>query len=286
MIYFFAMKSKGMALIVVIVIMTVIAAAVAGIATYIANSFMLTAMRDARQKALYAAESGIHALISMYADNKAKNKPYYLWKLKNYVIDSAYPGVTFNAGNQANFLQANATNPLISVITRPSGIYYVVGNIYFYNHGDQTITADRAKVEWYNMGSLGNILKQMEIGDTSWFGAWLPGRTITLDPPLILAPRRLYGHIGSWYFQSAVPADAIVIVTLFFTDGSKRKAVIMNKGYSGNNEFSITSTGIVKGKVDWKRTIEATYDITAGGRVGPANGRITSWQETEEHITQ
>lgn len=257
-------KRKGIALIAVIVIIAVSAIAVFGIATFISNALVLNTVRSAREQAIYAAQAGIYACLYDY---KADS---YWTKVTNFnPINNLY----YSIGKNANFLLIDASNPQVfsdNVLRR-----IPLANI----NNTQSITANTMKVEWYNIDTSGFTLGQVWLGGTRRFNASASsGQTITLNPAFLLTNQQSFSGAAQnrWVFSNAIPNDAIIIVTFFFTDGSSRKANLLNLGRSGNNEFSITSTGTVRDAADWKRSIEATYDVEAG--------KITSWQETENHI--
>lgn len=262
---------KGIALIALIIIITVVVVTVGGITSFITNGILLAATQSARLQAFYAAQAGIYATIYNYEAaswSKASN------------IDLG-GGVSYSVGKDANFLLIDASQP--EFLKR----YFISGDVVFGNCGlmgyiatrnvcaDQAITIDKMKVEWYNVDKSDFFLRGISWGELRFNGKAASGTTITLNPPCTINANSGAGNVNL-VFPYYPGTEGIYIATFFCTDGSQRKAVLFNRGYSGNKEFSITSTGTVSGKVNVKRTIEATYDY------GCKN--ITSWREVASHI--
>lgn len=260
---------KGIALIAVIIIILITAIAVLGIVVFISNSLLLNVARASMEKAIFAAQAGAYAAIYDYLAN-APGAPYWAKARDVNIIGNVY----YDVGKDANFLLVDADNPQT---VNDSGTNNRLQRIALRNTNQtQTIRVNRMKVEWYNFG--GNLNRIALGGNARWTGTATSGQLITLSSIFTLNARQSFtGTTGNtWRFTTTIPNNAIILVTFYFTDNSTRKAYLLNNGRSGNNEFSITATGEVRGSVNWRRTIEATYDM--GVR------RITSWQETDSHI--
>ena len=254
---------KGIALIIVIIIILLAAIAIFGIISFVANSLYLNVGTSSMEGAISAAQAGIYAAINDYLASPAQ--PYWTKAASVNIIGNKY----YSAGKDANFLLIDADNPQTASD--------LLQRIPLKNMNQtQSITVNQMKVEWYNFSA---SLDRMVLGGTTrWSGTASSGTLITLSSLFRLNARQSFSGVtdNTWRFTAAVPKNAIIIATFYFTDGSARKAYLVNGGRSGNNEFSITATGEVRGSINWKRTIEATYDVGVN--------RITSWQEVDTHI--
>ncbi len=262
----FSHNDKGIALIAVIIIVAVTAIAVLGIATFISNALVLNTVRAAREQAIYAAQAGIYS--SLY-DYLATVPRYWVKALNVNILGNAYYG----AGRDANFLLIDADNPQT---LDSGGTNNLLQRIALMNiNQTQAITVNQMKVEWANFGGTLDLVTLRGVNRTVSASS---GQLFGISPVFtLLAQQSFSGPANNaWRFTATIPNNAIIIVTFYFTDGSTRKAYLFNNGRSGNNEFSITATGEVRGTINWKRTVEATYDVGVG--------RITSWQEADSHI--
>ena len=253
---------KGFALVVVIILILVIAAIMLGLASFVVNSEYLVTSRAARETALYDAQAGIY------------------WALIDYITDSSITKVTsdsslgvgsYKVGKDANLLLIDADRPL--GITTTS-----LTNIGLANIGTSSVIINRVVMQW----SFGGNITRVTLGGASgpgysWTGTKTSPADIILSTPYTIAAAGTYAN-NSFLFSSAVPLNAVISATFYCSgDGSSREAMLYNNGRSGNKEFSITATGkVAAGKLTWKRTIEATYDV--------GTSKITSWNETESHL--
>ncbi|MDP3789403.1 MAG: hypothetical protein Q8R48_03260 [Candidatus Omnitrophota bacterium] len=263
-------NQKAVALILVIIIIAVVAVVVLGIASFISSGLALNIARSYTERAIFGAQAGVYAAIRDYI----ATTPRYWVKARNTnVLGNVY----YSIGRDANFLLIDADNPQITnnIIQR-----IPLSNI----NQTQAITADKMKVEWYNFPANTRLNRITLGGSQRWTGSAISGQTppLTLSPAFRLNARQtITGTMAnSWRFTNNIPKNAIIIVTFYYStpsgDGSSRTVYLYNNGRSGNYEFSITATGEAREKVRWKRTIEATYDAGVN--------RITSWQETQNHI--
>lgn len=260
---------KGIALILVIIIMVVAAIVVFGIASYISNSLALNIAKVSREQAIFAAQAGIYA--SIYDYNVDPSQPYWSKITSQNLSDNIY----YSAGRDADFLLTSAAN------TRLSGNRtlqnFALGNI----NATQPIIINSVKVEW--TGFAGNLTQIYLGGSTRWSGSASPGTFVTLASPFTINAKELFAKEddNSLTFSRNIAGGSSIVATFRFDygptpagDGSSRKAMLYGTGKK--NEFSVTSTGEVRGSINWKRTLEATYDACAGV--------ITSWQEVDSHI--
>jgi hypothetical protein len=260
---------RGIALIAVILIILVVAIAVLGIAASISNAMHLSVVKASLETALFAAQAGIYAGVHDYLATAGQ---LYWTKARNIEIAR---NIYYSVGTDANFLAVDATTA-----ERQNDMIRRVGiaNI----NETQSITVNQMTVEWYNFtGDDANaVLTQIRLGGSQrWSGTAVSGQRVALESSFLISRRQSFSGTNDnlLRFDRNVPASGIVVVTFFFTDGSSRKAYLLNEsGMPGRNEFSITATGEVRGAANWRRTIEATYDVTAN--------RITSWQEAAGHV--
>lgn len=252
---------SGIALILVIAVILIVAIMVAGITAFVSGSLMLNSVRSSMEKALYAAQAGIYAAIYDYLADPAN--PY--WRKARDIV--MIPNVSYSVGKDADFLLVDADYPdLYNAIVRRINL--------FNTNDNQSITVDRMALEWANFP--GASLTQITLGGRRcWSGSAKSGEMVTLSRRFRLDARQSATGVttNAWQFSSNIPKEAMIEATFYFTDGSSRKALLYNMGRSGNLEFSVTATGR---SGSWKRTVEATYDTGVN--------RITSWQETDSHI--
>lgn len=259
---------KGIALIAVIIIILITAIAVLGIVVFISNSLLLNVARASMEGAIFAAQAGVYAAIYDYL--ATPSQAYWSKATNVNIIGNVY----YHIGRDANFLLVDADNPQTA---NSSGTNNRLQRILLSNiNQTQAIRVNRMRVEWYNF--TGNLNQIVLGGTTRWSGTATSGQPITLNSIFTLNARQAFTGTTSntWRFTTTIPNNAIILVTFSFADNSTRKAYLFNNGRSGNNEFSITATGEVRGAARWRRTIEATYDV--GVR------RITSWEEWDSHI--
>lgn len=256
--------TKGIGLIVLIIIILIVAMAVLGIAIFISRGLFLNTVRASMEQAIFAAQAGVCAGISA-----ATPPSYYWYKTSNVnILGNGY--VRYSVGKDANFLLVDADNP-----KSISSDGLILQRIPLTNlNSIQAITVNQMKVEW----DFGGTLDLVVLGGVEHLVSATSGQIFSISPQFTMNAQQSFMGDGDnfWMFRDSIPSNAIVIVTFYFTDGSSRKAYLLNNGRSGNREFSITATGQVRGFTNWKRTIEATYDAGVD--------RITSWQEVDSHI--
>ena len=263
-----APDSKGIALIAVIIIILITAIAVLGITSFISNALALTTVRASMEQAISAAQAGIYAAIYDYLLDPAL--PYWT---KVTTPQNISGNIYYKVGKDANFL-------LVSAVAAQRSSRTLINIPLFNINETQSITVNKMKVEWSNFTS---TLREIRMGGVSrWSGSSPSGTTITLSSPFTLSSKQFFarGNDNTWRFNNNIPAGAVIIATFIFDpptgDGSSRKAVLWTSGAGRKNEFSVSATGEARGKIAWKRTVEATYDA--------GSGVITSWQETEGHL--
>lgn len=259
---------KGIALIAVIIIILITAIAVLEVASFISNALALNVVKGSMEQAIYAAQAGIYAAIYDYLLDPTL--PYWI---KVTTPQNISGNIYYKVGKDANFLLVSAVAAQRSSTT--------LRNISLFNINEtQPITVNKMKVEWSNFSS---TLREIRLGGAVlWSGSSPSGTIITLSSPFTLIPKQFFAGRGdnTWRFANNIPAGAVIIATFIFDppsgDGSSRKAILWTSGAGRKNEFSVSATGEARGKIAWKRTVEATYDA--------GSGVITSWQEIERHL--
>ncbi|MDD5423083.1 MAG: hypothetical protein PHT32_06670 [Candidatus Omnitrophica bacterium] len=280
---------KGLALIVVIIVIVIASIALLAIASGISNSAMLTTMRMSRDKALYAAEAGVYDVIRKYKEMRpTMERSSYMQLGTETRLDQrtsgssnplglsySYPGTYYKAFSPPDFLLIDASNPTTEnhagdswvgniFITNISG-YYIMNGFY---------PIQKMKVEWTGMANTG--VGYYWNGRFYWVN-FSSGDFVNFGSNVTMR----YGqkNVGfGMYFDNDVPSTATITVSFYFAASPEpRKFVIIRNGYSGNNEFQITSTGrVAAGPATFRRTIKATYDVKTD--------KVTSWVETDAHI--
>jgi hypothetical protein len=251
---------KAFALVAVTIMIVIIAVAIFGITAVVTNTQRLGADRFKSQKALHAAQAGVYDFIYQY---------YYTSRLQQRFKSrdtevAPGSGVYFDHGVDANLLLVNARDAAINAdrLTIPH-----VKNLDYAN----PINITRFSLT-YNFNA---HITQLYIYRTIWSGFAVSDELIQLAAPYQLTFDAAIEMV--FIFDNLIPPDADITLTLYFSDGSSRKALLWRNAKGGDYSFSITSTGKVgSGNADWKRTIEATWDW--GTRM------ISSWQEVDRHV--
>lgn len=264
------MRPRGISLIVVVLLIVLIAASVMGIVSFVFQGARLSALRTASESAYYRAQAGVNEAIRGYKRNgtftPAANLLFSYGKISNYLLVEA-----------ADCKLKNGQRDLIDIKLR---------NV----SGSESITVYKMIVDWPAQTGA-KKLESVTLGTALQSGPWSPGEIITLaSPPTISAGGVLDNNM--WTFNQGVQSTNTPLFITFILDNSadldqaqKRKACVVSYNsadtsfYTGNNEFTITSTGTIGfGSGTLKRTVEATYDTDKGG------GTVTSWQETSSHL--
>lgn len=265
-------ESDGIALIAVVMLIVMVAIAVLGITVYVTNLLKFHTIGSARERAICAAQAGVMAAINDYVSGS-----YWTHATNASLGGNTYYSVGGTSVlRMSNFLRVDADSPALA---NDGGTNNRLQAIPLYNIHDNTspgtITVDSMRLDWDFGGNLNRIV----LGGTQrWSGSVSSGSTVNFSSNFSLNRRSSSTGTtnNTFRFTVTIPSDATVVATFFFTDGSSRKAYLLNNGRSGNNEFLITSTGEVRESIRWKRTIEATYDVGVN--------RITSWQEVQSHL--
>lgn len=277
-------NKKGIAIITSIVIVLVLSIVVLGIVSFASNGIYLNTARAATGTALAAAQAGVYAAIVYYRGHTTSMN-----SVRNIDVS---PGVTpmvssYNYGistaNSANNLLLDAAH---TQFAPGGGINRQIQRIGHSNISASTLTIYRVRVEWQNFAGNPSLTQIYLCGASRWTGAQnVSGTIITLSSPycpLVASTSYTVATQNYYLFSIAIPRDAVIIVTYYFSltdDTNSRRAIIYNynAGFGGNNEFSIRSTGMrTIGNDVSRQTIEATYNIDAG--------RITSWEDSQNHI--
>jgi len=264
------MRARGISLIVVIIILLLLAVSVLGIVSFAFQGSRLSALRMMGESAYYRAQAGVNKAIREYQRNGSltpeTNSFFTVGTTSNYLLVEA-----------ADCKLKNGQRDLVDIRLR---------NV----SGSENITVYRMIADWPAQTGARKLVS-ITLGGVRQSGSWSPGEVITLgSPPTISAGSTLDDNI--WTFDNGVRSANTPMCVTFVLDNNasldqaqKRKACVVSydsadrKFYTGNNEFTITSTGKVGfGSGTMKRTVEATYDTDRGG------GTITSWQESSSHL--
>lgn len=277
-------KNNGMALIAVVAFILVVSIMVIGLAGFVSTFLRVNSSRIDMIRAFGAAMGGADLALSDY--NADPGNPY--WSRIEARKMEGSENIFCSAGKDADFLMVDADCPRVEdFVSADDTLNNIPLSCLSLFDKPVSIEIDKIKTEWTGIsGSLESISLG---GGECWSGSASSGQIIDIDPNIRLYAinsadpgNGMFNEFSSkddnmWRFGSPIPRQAVVAVTFYFTDGSSRRAILFNKGRSGNKEFSITSTGEVrKGSYKEKRTLRSTYDI--------GTKKITSFEEILSHI--
>ena len=254
------MKNNGFVLIGIIIIIVLLSIVVLGITTYISEALLLNVSDINQEKAIYSAQSGVMQAIVDYVDGGSWDST------QNTNVSGEF---YYHVGQDSNFLLIDASNPETSGGDKRLR-KIPIQNI---NASDDIIITDMI-VSW----TFGGNIKKVKLDNTEvWSGNIVSPASIDITD-FTLTPGAVYSgnNDQKWNFQNVISGD--VIVTFIFSDGSRRKAILLEDDSGSDNEFTITATGEVRNgvNVEARRTISATYDV--------GTSEITSWEESQSHI--
>ncbi|MBM3248615.1 MAG: hypothetical protein FJZ10_04260 [Candidatus Omnitrophica bacterium] len=255
------MNNKSIVLIEVIIIIVLLAIIALGIVTYVTESLRYNISNINQDRALYLAQAGIMRVIVDYSDDDA-------WSSQQNV--NVEEGLYYHiGGGSADFILVDASDPKVSGKQ--------INDIPIYNiSSTDSITITDMVVSW----SFGGNIKKVKLGGNwVWNGTLSSPASLNITDFTILAGQSFAGLSQQvWEFSRNIPLGFSLTVTFIFSDNSSRKVILAQSQKAGNNEFSIKATGEVRSgnKVEARRTIVATYDT--------GNDKITSWEETQNHI--
>jgi len=254
------MNKKGIILVEVIIVITLLAIIVAGATVYIAETLRFDISTIEQDKALYAAQAGVMRTIVDYQDGGT-------WDSAQDVnlMDEFY----YQLGEDANFLLVNASNVQLS-----GGDEHLrripIQNI----NATSSITITNMTVTW----TFGGDIDKVKLGgSTVWDdSASSPADIDITDFAIASGVSHTGNNDQKWEFEDDITGD--IEVTFIFSDGSSYKALLLDDDNSVDNEFSIKATGEVRNAavVKARRTLVATYDV--------GEDEITSWEESAGHI--
>lgn len=255
------MKNRAIVLIEVIIIIIALAIVALGIATYITEGLRYNISNINQDRALYLAQAGIMQAVATYINTGS-------WSAMRNV--NVAEGLYYHVGGgSSDFLLVDASDPMAV----HKDLYSIpIKNLSL----NSAITITSMVVTW----NFGGRISRVRLGGTwVWSGSqYSPANLDIADFTLLAgAEYSTYWH-QTWNFSSQIPAGFSVTVTFTFSDGTSRKVVLAQNQRAGNKEFSIKATGEVRSgnKVEARRTLVATYDTNTG--------KITSWEETQDHI--
>lgn len=249
-------NKKGVALILVIVIMLLSGIFIFSITMFIRESLDLALVKENQIKAINAAQCGLYKAVEDF-----RRLGYYNTETNTVIFGNEY----YSIGQAANFLQVNA-----SAVKFESG-GMAINNTSLKNiRGASSIALASVKITW-TPNTLSEHLTNITIGGASWAGSVNSGSTAPLNYTLTA------GSAATLRMQwDAVITAKTVVCEFTFSDGSSVTCNILTNGLTSPNCFTIKSTGSVVSNITWKRTLLATYDVTTG--------KVTSWNETNSHI--
>lgn len=257
------MNKKGITLVSIIMIITLLAIVVGGITSYISEGLRFSVSNMNTTKALYMAQAGLVAAIVDFQDNG-------LWgSVQNN--NDAGGEFYYSIGKNADFFWINPATPQT---TGKQLKRIPIKNL----NSAGSITITDLLVAW----TFGGNITSVTLGNSNvWTGALASPASLNItDLAITSGTQHANNNDQIFEFSSNVPSTSStdMVVTFVFSDGSSRKAYILKSGLGANKEFSITSTGEVRGGVSgtFRRTLLATYDT--------GTNKITSWQEASSHI--
>ena len=254
------MNKKGIILVEVIIVITLLAIIVSGITVYIGETLRFDVVSIQQDKALYAAQAGVMRAIVDYQDGG-------IWDSAQDVNLS--DNVYYHVGEDANFLVVDTSNSQIS------GGGDRLRRIPIQNiNASSSITITDMTVSW----TFGGDIERVRLGGSSvWNDQSISPATLEIADFTITSGTSHTGNNDQrWQFENSISGD--VIVTFIFSDGSSYEVMLLDNGSAVNNEFSIKATGEVRNgsTVEARRTLVATYDV--------GEDEITSWEESTSHI--
>jgi len=231
-----------------------------GISIFLSQVLKLNTVRTNQAKAIYAAQAGIYKAIVDF-----QNAGSWSSETDAQISGNIYYSISASG---SDFLRIDANN------SKVLGGGRILRDIFIHNaNATDDIILDTITITWDP--DEGETLQKISfvLGVFEWTGTASSGTTITL--PFTFVAGGNYNLELNW-----VPGDSIrdttIIAQLDFNDGSSRTVYLLISGEKGSDSLSITATGTVIAEDTWKRTLNATYDVTSE--------EIMSWQEIPEHI--
>jgi len=254
------MNKRGIILVEVIIIITLLAVIVSGVTIYIAETLRFDVVTIQQDKALYAAQAGVMRSIVDYELNGSITA----------VTDAQIEGdLYYTTGGAGMFFLADASSPDILANRFLRGISMT--NLS--STDDLTIT--HMQVSW--TPDSGENLIGIDFGRATveWSGTAASGTNLDMIDYTIAAGDTENDIWLDWEVGSDITAMTISAL-LTFSDGSTLEIVLLDEGSGSSNAITITSTGIVVAADTWRRTLEAAYDV--------GTSEIISWDESQDHL--
>lgn len=253
------MKRKGLALVVLIMIIVLLAIIVFAVTVQIIEGLRFNVSTANNEKALCMAQAGIMEAIAVY-----KNTGLFAIERNVNVTGEFW----YQLGTTSSFLSVDASVPKIDA-KQLRGI--PMKNL----NSSTAITITSLIVEW----TFGGNITSVKLGNKFlWSGTSVSPASITLSPSLTLNAGQAYTAQNDqiWRFSSTISGDCLC--TFILSDGTRRTCYLMKDNKGANNEFPITATGEIRNGAAFlaKRTLIATYDV--------GTGNITSWEESQSHL--
>lgn len=254
------MKNNGQILIITIILIMFATIMVIGISIFLAQILNLNIARANQSKAIYAAQAGAYKAIVDF-----QNVGAWSTETDTQISGNIYYSIS---ASSSDFLRIDANS------SKVLGGGRILRDIFIHNaNTTDDIILDTITITWDPDG--GETLQKISfaLGVFEWTGTASSGTTITL--PFTFVAGGDYNLELNWIPGDNI-RDATITAQLDFSDGSSRTVYLLISGEKGSDSLSITATGKVAAKDTWKRTINATYDVTSQ--------EIMSWQEISEHI--
>ena len=272
-------NERGIALIAVAVLILLASIIVLSISRLISGSAPVTEASVSTEQALYASQAAIYDAIRTYRENGS-----WYAHIEESLSGASSQNIKAYVGNISNFLLV-AARPARTV----SGVTNAIQDFGLSNiNYNQGLQISKVKVKYYPTVSSGVdiVMTGLKLGGSVMSISPASGSSdteFTLATPFTIAARTGYTAAAqnAFVFNTLLPSNMTLNATFYVSDMSgiatyTRKSVIINNGAGGNNEFTITATGKAGENLEWKRTIEATYDT--------GTSTITSWQELDSHL--
>ena len=250
-------NEKGVALILVIVIILLTGIFIFSITMFIRESLDLALVKENRIKAINAAQCGIYKAVEDF-----RRLGYYNTETNAGIWGNEYYSI---GGGAANFLQVDASS-----VKFESGGQAINNAILKNIRGASAIALSSVKISWTPNTSL-ERLTGVTLGGASWAGSVNSGSIAILNYNFTAGSSAILRM--QW---DVVVTTKTVACEFTFSDGSSVTANILINGLTSPNCFTIKSTGNVVSNITWKRTLTAAYDA--------GTGKVTSWNETNSHL--
>ena len=254
------MRQKGLALILVIILIVVAGIIILGTSFFIREQMMLGLVRVYETEALGAAAAGIFSAIAEYQNDGNMNE---------YTDVSLGGNKSYSVGGSGMFFLADCSNPTIIADRKIKDVSMTNLN------STEDVTITHMQVSWAPDGGENIISIDLGRGTVEWSGSEPSGTNIDMADYTIPADSTENDVWLDWETGSHISSMTITAI-ITFSDDSTVEVTFLNAGSAGNNASIITSTGKVESNVTWKRTLKVGYDVSSN--------EIVSWEESLDHL--